>query len=258
MSAFEKYQNSYSTVKLSRSSDGLLEVQFHTDNGSYQMCHTAHEELADVFRDIADDPLNEAILLRGSGDDWSGPSANTAPKLRYDTNYWSDIFRVGRKVMENYLAIEVPIIAAVNGPARRFAQIPLLADIVLASDTADFQDSAHFANDMVPGDSINTTMLFLLGPNRGRHFLLSGRIIDASEALTLGLVAEVLSNDNLLPRARQLAAELLQRNRLVRRYTRALLIQPIKRWLESDLSLGLALEGLAAIDRTAKLSDQGG
>jgi len=43
------------------------------------------------------------------------------------------------------------VIAAINGPAWRHGEIPLLSDIVLAADTAAFQDSAHFQNGLVPG-----------------------------------------------------------------------------------------------------------
>jgi enoyl-CoA hydratase/carnithine racemase len=50
------------------------------------------------------------------------------------------------------LEIEVPVISAVNGPAWRHSEIPLLCDIVLAAaNTAQFQDSAHFPSDVVPG-----------------------------------------------------------------------------------------------------------
>jgi len=46
----------------------------------------------------------------------------------------------------NLLNIEVPVLAAINGCAWRHGEIPLLSDIVLAADTAAFQDSAHFPN----------------------------------------------------------------------------------------------------------------
>ena len=58
----------------------------------------------------------------------------------------------GRKIIENLLAIDVPMIAAVNGPCTMHSEVPLLMDIVLASDDAYFQDLSHFPRGMVPGD----------------------------------------------------------------------------------------------------------
>ena len=74
----------------------------------------------------------------------------------------------------NFLNIEVPVISAVNGPAWRHSELPLLADIVLAADTAQFQDSAHFTGGLVPGDGMHIVYPLLLGVNRARYFLLTG------------------------------------------------------------------------------------
>ena len=143
------------------------------------------------------------------------------------------------------LDIEVPIISAVNGPAWRHSEIPLLCDIVLAADTAQFQDSAHFASDVVPGDGMHIVYPLLLGMNRGRYFLLTGQTLDARKALELGLVAEVLPPDKLLARAWELAEDLARRPILLLRYTRLLLTQALRRHMHDLLGYGLGMEMLA-------------
>ena len=50
----------------------------------------------------------------------------------------------GRMLIENVLAVDVPMISAVNGPCNIHSEVPLLGDIVLASEDAYFQDLAHF------------------------------------------------------------------------------------------------------------------
>lgn len=74
-------------------------------------------------------------------------------------------------------------------------------------------------------------------------------MLDAQQALDLGLVSEVLPGDQLLPRAWALARQLQQRPPLLRRYTRVMLTQDLKRRMHDLLGYGLAMEGLAAVQR---------
>ena len=87
----------------------------------------------------------------------------------------------------NLLNIEVPMISAVNGPAMRHSEMPLLCDIVLAAEEASFQDFRYFVGGLMPGDGVHIVYPLLLGLNRGRYFLLTGQTISAAEAKTLGL-----------------------------------------------------------------------
>jgi enoyl-CoA hydratase/carnithine racemase len=89
----------------------------------------------------------------------------------------------------------------------------------------------------------------LLGPNRGRHFLLTGAEIDAREAQRIGFVAEVLDQDALLPRAHALAADIAARPVNVVRHTRRLLVAELRRRIEAHLSEGLMLEGMAFLEQ---------
>jgi len=140
------------------------------------------------------------------------------------------------------------MISAINGPALRHSELPLLCDIVLATDDVTFQDSAHFINGLVPGDGMHIVYPLLLGLNRGRYFLLTGQTIGAAQALELGLVSEVLPREELLPRAWTLAEQLAQQPDLVLRYTRVMMTQNIKRQMHDILGYGLALEGMASAD----------
>ena len=80
------------------------------------------------------------------------------------------------------LDIEVPMIAAVNGPVTVHSELAVLCDVVLARTDTYFQDAPHFPGGLVPGDSMQVVWPMLLGPNRGRYFLLTGQEIHAEEA----------------------------------------------------------------------------
>jgi enoyl-CoA hydratase/carnithine racemase len=150
-----------------------------------------------------------------------------------------------KHLLTNMLLIDVPMIAAVNGPARRHAELPIMCDIVVASETAAFQDSAHFVNGLVPGDGVHVAFPMAMGLNRARYFLLTGQEIGAQEAKDIGLVNEVLPRDQVLSRAWDLARMIMRQPELNRRYTRILLTEQLRRQMNDLLPYGLALEGLA-------------
>jgi enoyl-CoA hydratase/carnithine racemase len=155
---------------------------------------------------------------------------------------WSE----GKRLLQSLVDIDVPIVSVVNGPAFIHAELAVLADIVVAADTAAFADKAHFQAGAVPSDGVHLIWPHLLGPNRGRHFLLTGRELSAAEALELGVVAEVVPADDAWSRGLELARSLAQRDVRLLRYTREALAAPWRELLHSTaLSNGLAVEGLA-------------
>jgi enoyl-CoA hydratase/carnithine racemase len=90
----------------------------------------------------------------------------------------------------------------------------------------------------------------LLGPNRGRYFLMAGQTLTAVEALEAGVVGEVLPAADLLDRARQLARQWAELPRATLIGTRAILTAEWKRKLAADLHAGLPYEALADLGRT--------
>jgi enoyl-CoA hydratase/carnithine racemase len=252
MSTFDEYSTKYQTIHMRRE-DGILEMRFHTDGSSLQWGLLPHREFESAFLDVSRDRENEVVILTGTGDEFCGrtvppgghPNRNSMTPAIYDPIYWE-----GKHLLMNLLNIEVPVISAINGPAVRHAEIPLLSDIVLASDDTILQDTAHFQGGMVPGDGMHFIMPLLMGFTRGRYFLLTAQTVRAEEALAMGLFNEVLPKHDVLPRAWALARLLLKQTQLVRRYTRVVLTEELKQRLQPLLGYGLALEGIARMKAT--------
>src|SRR5262249_12824202 len=157
----------------------------------------AHRELPDLFADIAQDPDNRVVLLTGTGDSFCAASESSGWTTQPTAQTWDKIFTEGRRLLTNHLSIEVPMIAAINGPATWHAELAVLCDIVLAAEHTVLQDAPHFPRG-VPGDGVHTVWPLLLGPNRGRYFLLTKEVIPAAEAQRLGVISEVLPADALM------------------------------------------------------------
>lgn len=250
MTVLDDYANAYETIRMERR-EGILQLTFHTDGGPLQWNLLSQREFGEAFAAVGADIDNRVVIMTGTGDSFSGPVGSKQTFERSTPRQWDAILRAGLALTRNLLSIPVPVISAINGPATRHVEIPLMADIVLASEDTVIQDSAHFPNRLTPGDGINLITPLLMGLNRARYFHLTGQIIDARTALEIGLVNEVLPREQLLDRAWELGRQLTGNNDLVLRYTRMLLTQQLRLLVESTLGLGLALEGLANVDETS-------
>ncbi len=121
-------------------------------------------------------------------------------------------------------------------------------DIVIATPETVFQDKAHFAFGIVPGDGIHSLWPEVIGSIRDRTFVLTQQIIGADEAKTLGVISEIVTRDRLLHRAREIAGRIAQLPPLTASYTRIAVTQKLHRVIDESVGYGLALEGMSAAD----------
>ena len=253
MAKFDDYSRSYRFIKMERRG-GILQMTLHTDGGPLQWNLDAQVEFVRAFTDVGTDRENRIVILTGSGNEFSGP------RLDPDTPFFHgakltpggvhEVFVNARKMVNAVLGIEVPMIAAVNGPAKRHADLALMCDIVIAAEDVTFEDTAHFHNGgIVPGDGINVVYTMLMGLNRARYLMLTGQVLNAREAKDIGLVAELMPREKLLPRAWQLAGQLAKKNDMLLRYTRMVLTHPLRKQLDEGLQYFLAMEALSTLDK---------
>lgn len=251
---FDEYAKRFSKIQMERR-NGILLMRLHTDGGPLRWDMDAQQQFGHAFDAVGSDRDNRVVILTGTGDEFSGPRVD--PKVhtffhgaKLTPSGADPIFRNGRKMLMALLNIEVPMIAAVNGPAQRHCDLALTCDIVIAADHASFEDTAHFhLAGIVPGDGISSIYTLLLGLNRARYLMLTGQVLSATEAKQLGLVAEVMSSGKLMPRAWELAEQLASKPDMLLRHTRSVLIHPLRKAIEDDLQYFMALECLGALDR---------
>ena len=251
-STFDEYTKRYeSFALLTRSDDGILEIRLHKDGGPAVFDGAIHCMLGDLFEDVGSDTANRIIIFTATGDRFLMTNdmdmSVMEEFLPYTPAMHSHTMPESMRLIENYLKIEVPVIAAVNGPVTTHAEIPVLSDIVLASDDAYFADTFHFQNGIVPGDGVQVIWPIMMGLNRARYFLLTAEKISAAEGHRLGFVNEVLPTDKLMDRAYELARLLIQQPDVTLRGTRYLFTRTLKRAIAEDLPFGLAVEGLGNI-----------
>ena len=261
MIVFEDYQDRYQNIALSRDEAGVLTMRLHTNGGKHIFSLQAHDEIADCLLHVSRDWYNKVVILTGTGEafiDEFMTEQPDAPDFKDTSQYsptfkdgWSKILPEGRYMQQNHLDVQVPMIAAVNGPASWHAELAVLCDIVICSDDTYFQDLPHVPSGMVPGDGVHIIWPEILGVNRGRYFLLTGQKIHAQEALQLGIVSEVMPREGLTDRANEIAAALAERDHIFLRHTRSVLVQRLRKQMADLLPLGLHAEYASAMADTA-------
>lgn len=168
------------------------------------------------------------------GGDFGGDVAEVA------TRYRRGIQRIPLALQQ----VEVPIIAAVNGPAIGAGfDLANMADIRIASTRAKFGET--FLNlGIIPGDGGAWFMQRLIGYQQAFELTLSGRIVDANEAKTLGIVLEVVEPDALMPRANEIANRFAAQPPKALRLTKRLMKMAQRMELKDFLDLSAAFQGM--------------
>lgn len=139
---------------------------------------------------------------------------------------------------------DVPVIAAINGPAIGAGfDLANMCDIRIGSTKARFGET--FVNlGIIPGDGGAWFMTRLLGPQRAAELTLTGRMVDATEAKAFGILLEVVAPEELMPRVKQLAAQIAAQPPQTVRYAKRLLKLAQKQNLEEHLETCAAFQAL--------------
>ncbi len=244
----DNYFAAYGNLKLTRDAKGILVVQFHSDGGPFIMTARSHTEFVDAFYRIAQDRANKIVILTGAGGEFITDVEWSSFGDASDPGVWSQVHDEGVQVLENIANIRVPVIAAIEGRAHVHSDYALLASVIVAADGATFQDVAHFAVGVAPGDGVFTTWSYRAGPGRAEAFLLNPQPLTARIAHEWGVVAEVVPNGKALSRARELGELYLKVPEVTRRNTRIHFIQPLKERIVREVGYGLSLEGASSAD----------
>lgn len=157
--------------------------------------------------------------------------------------------RVVHRIVRSLYGLEVPLIAAVNGPAMGLGcDIAGLADIRIASEAATF-GVPFLKLGILPGDGGAWLMPRNVGYARAAELLFTARVLDAQTAMDWGLISRVVPAERLMYEALAIAAEVAGQAPQALRMTKALLRQG------RDASFDQILEMTAAMQALAHLTD---
>ena len=210
------------------------------------------EALLDTLVQIEDDPNVRVAILTGAGTAFSAggnlkamrPDSgglNASLPARTRRNYKSGIQRLPLA----FAALEVPVIAAVNGPAIGAGlDLACMCDLRVAGESSKFAES-FVKLGIIPGDGGAWLLQRIVGFSKAAEMTLTGETIDAAEALRIGLVSQVVPDADLLDAAHKLAARIACNPSFAVRMAKRLI------WDAQSMSIGQVLEMSAAMQSVA-------
>jgi len=202
-----------------------------------------HHELEQIWIDVRADQDVNAIILTGAGRAFcaggdvkgmaEGTLSGAAPKKGKGRGRGPIAASNGRRVIENMLDVEQPIIGAINGDAIGLgATLALLCDITVASEKARFADT-HVKVGIVAGDGGAVIWPLLIGPHRAKEFLMRGNFISGAEAGRIGMVNYAVGPEDVMNKARELARELADGPTWAIRWSKL----AVNKWLKQQANL---------------------
>src|SRR3954454_76157 len=171
-------------------------------------------ERHDAWRRFRDDPEAFVLVITGAGDafcaGWDLADAAEWPRPDWDEFRVDLVNSPGVCGYTRKAAVFKPVIAAVNGWAVAAGLEPaLLADIRIAAENAVFGALERRWN-IVGGDGMNVRLSLAVGYGRAMEMIITGRAVEAEEALRIGLVNEVVPEGRSLERAVELARQIAE------------------------------------------------
>lgn len=256
----EEYAEKYSHILALQRTDGILEARLHSNGGVFGSTgwfNVWHQ----AWAEIGNDPANDVVIITGTGDRWidylypADEEITEATRQVFDAlksalgseDLIADIYSAALKNTHNVVfGLDVPTIGVIQGPAFVHYEMALFCDVTLCAENAVFRDP-HAELGVAPGDGLGLAFQHLMNPKQQAYYLYTSDTIDAPTALRLGMVNEVLPSADLMPRAREIARQVLRMPRLSRLMAKQIVRRSATRRHTDDAAFHLAHELLGFV-----------
>jgi enoyl-CoA hydratase len=244
----------YQSLRVRRHPHGILEIIMSGEGANRSALATAdarmHRELAEIWRDVDRDPDTRVAVIRGEGKGFSaGGDLQLVEQMATDFAVRTRVWREARDLVYNVINCSKPIVSAMHGPAVGAGLVAgLLADISIAAKSARIIDG-HTRLGVAAGDHAAIVWPLLCGMAKAKYYLLLCEPLSGEEAERIGLVSLAVDENDLLPKAFEVAQKLAHGSQTALRWTK----YALNNWLRSagptfDTSLALEFMGFAGPD----------
>jgi enoyl-CoA hydratase len=210
--------------------DGVATIIFNRPDKLNALTHEMLSEFKDAVNRVSQEPEVRVLLITGAGRAFIA-GADISVFLEFSP---LDARRFAASAHETGFALEaleIPVIACVNGFALGGGlEMAMACDFIYAADTARLgQPEINLG--IIPGFGGTQRLSRMVGKGVAKEIVLTGRMLDAAEAKTLGLVAQVFPADTFMTECRKVARSLAAKGRVSLRAAK----QAIDRGFDLDL-----------------------
>jgi enoyl-CoA hydratase len=217
-----------------------------------------HDAMREVWGPLQQDQEVKAVVLTGAGRAFSaGGHIPNFIRNYNEYDYRRRDIRNAERLWKAMIACELPMVAAVNGPAVGLgASVAVHCDLVVMADDT-FMSDPHVSVGLVAGDGGAVSWPLYMGLLRAKEYILLGDRIPAADCKEIGLANRVVPRDQVLPQAMELAHRLAAQPAQALRDTKRALNLHLQQAADLVLSFALAAETESfATDDLRRLSQQ--
>ena len=198
------------------------------------------DELRAAFHDIKNDAAARVVILTGAGEKAFIAGADINELAAHTAVSGKEYTHRGQSVLNLIENLGKPVIACLNGfTLGGGCEIAMACTMRLASDNAKI-GQPEVKLGIIPGYGGTQRLPRLVGKGRAMQLVLTGEMINAQEAYRIGLVNEVTSPADLIPRAEAIAQKIIANAPLAVQYS----LEAINKGLEMTLPEALYLEAV--------------
>ena len=222
-------------------SDSICTIKINRPDKLNAMNMDVAKELVTIFENLGRDDSVKVIILTGEGDKAFSAGADIEYMSKISPDESEEYAKLGQQVTATVENVKQPTIAAINGFALGGGcELAMSCDIRIAADTAKM-GQPEVTIGIPPGWGGTQRLMRIVGIAKAKELVYTGKMIKADEALTIGLVNQVVELSSLMDETMKMAKTIAANSAIAVRMSKA----AINKGRNADLDTGLGIELLA-------------
>ena len=222
-------------------SDSICTIKINRPDKLNAMNMDVAKELVTIFENLGRDDSVKVIILTGEGDKAFSAGADIEYMSKISPDESEEYAKLGQLVTATVENVKQPTIAAINGFALGGGcELAMSCDIRIAADTAKM-GQPEVTIGIPPGWGGTQRLMRIVGIAKAKELVYTGKMIKADEALTIGLVNQVVELSSLMDETMKMAKTIAANSAIAVRMSKA----AINKGRNADLDTGLGIELLA-------------
>ena len=205
---------SYNNILIEQD-DNIITITINRPSKLNALNRETLSELHNAFVEIEGDKTTRVIILTGSGEKAFVAGADISEFSDFEVKEGTALAKQGQKLVFDFIEnLSIPVIAAINGFALGGGlELAMACHFRIASDNAKM-GLPETSLGVIPGYGGTQRLPQLVGKGKAMEMIMTARMINADEALKVGLVNYTVTQEELLPLAENLASKIIQNSPL--------------------------------------------